>query len=177
MQCKHWFVHMTGAQRNQRSVKDKDTEAGIADAIIKVDDIDHHIRSGNAIQNDWNSHSDTFRQLQRKLNVLLSYFSFWWGLLASVEPRRLWYHSDRRGILPSYTKLQGRVRALPNYMWRPPHQDTKTASERDPGQGRQDSQRPTAPTAAAAHTELRASTKLINQRRASQQRRARGAHN
>ncbi len=27
-------------------VRDKDTEAGIADAIIKVDDIDHHIRSG-----------------------------------------------------------------------------------------------------------------------------------
>lgn len=30
-------------------VRDKDTEAGIADAIIKVDDIDHHIRSGNTI--------------------------------------------------------------------------------------------------------------------------------
>lgn len=28
-------------------VRDKDTEAGIADAIIKVDDIDHHIRSGS----------------------------------------------------------------------------------------------------------------------------------
>lgn len=27
-------------------VRDKDTEAGIADAVIKVDDIDHHIRSG-----------------------------------------------------------------------------------------------------------------------------------
>lgn len=27
-------------------IRDKDTEAGIADAIIKVDDIDHHIRSG-----------------------------------------------------------------------------------------------------------------------------------
>lgn len=33
-------------------VRDKDTEAGIADAIIKVDDIDHHIRSGNATQNN-----------------------------------------------------------------------------------------------------------------------------
>lgn len=27
-------------------IRDKDTDAGIADAIIKVDDIDHHIRSG-----------------------------------------------------------------------------------------------------------------------------------
>ena len=27
-------------------IRDKDTEAGIADAVIKVDDIDHHIRSG-----------------------------------------------------------------------------------------------------------------------------------
>lgn len=33
-------------------VRDKDTEAGIADAIIKVDDIDHHIRSGNTTQNN-----------------------------------------------------------------------------------------------------------------------------
>ena len=31
-------------------VRDKDTEAGIADAIIKVDDIDHHIRSGTVSQ-------------------------------------------------------------------------------------------------------------------------------
>ncbi len=30
-------------------VRDKDTEAGIADAIIKVDDIDHHIRSGTVL--------------------------------------------------------------------------------------------------------------------------------
>lgn len=27
-------------------VRDKDTEGGIAGAVIKVDDIDHHIRSG-----------------------------------------------------------------------------------------------------------------------------------
>lgn len=27
-------------------IKDKDTKAGIADAIVKVDNIDHHIRSG-----------------------------------------------------------------------------------------------------------------------------------
>ena len=31
-------------------VRDKDTEAGIADAIIKVDDINHHIRSGTVSQ-------------------------------------------------------------------------------------------------------------------------------
>lgn len=30
-------------------IRDKDTEAGIADAIIKVEDIDHHIRSGEVI--------------------------------------------------------------------------------------------------------------------------------
>lgn len=27
-------------------VRDKDTEGGIAGAVIEVDDIDHHIRSG-----------------------------------------------------------------------------------------------------------------------------------
>lgn len=27
-------------------VRDKDTEGGIAGAVIKVDDIDHHVRSG-----------------------------------------------------------------------------------------------------------------------------------
>lgn len=30
-------------------VRDKDTEAGVADAVIKVDDIDHHIRSGSTL--------------------------------------------------------------------------------------------------------------------------------
>lgn len=36
-------------------VRDKDTEAGIADAIIKVDDIDHHIRSGTVLCHLWQS--------------------------------------------------------------------------------------------------------------------------
>uniref|UniRef100_A0A673J481 Carboxypeptidase X (M14 family), member 1b n=1 Tax=Sinocyclocheilus rhinocerous TaxID=307959 RepID=A0A673J481_9TELE len=40
------LVYMEQVHRGIKGVvKDKDTEAGIADAIIKVDDIDHHIRS------------------------------------------------------------------------------------------------------------------------------------
>ncbi|XP_070769021.1 probable carboxypeptidase X1 [Enoplosus armatus] len=40
------LVYMEQVHRGIKGVvRDKDTEAGIADAIIKVDDIDHHIRS------------------------------------------------------------------------------------------------------------------------------------
>uniref|UniRef100_A0A8C1T7E2 Carboxypeptidase X (M14 family), member 1b n=1 Tax=Cyprinus carpio TaxID=7962 RepID=A0A8C1T7E2_CYPCA len=40
------LVYMEQVHRGIKGVvKDRDTEAGIADAIIKVDDIDHHIRS------------------------------------------------------------------------------------------------------------------------------------
>ncbi|KAI5097763.1 putative carboxypeptidase X1 isoform X1 [Silurus meridionalis] len=42
------LVYMEQVHRGVRGViKDKDTKAGIADAIIKVDDIDHHIRSAS----------------------------------------------------------------------------------------------------------------------------------
>ncbi|XP_070818715.1 probable carboxypeptidase X1 isoform X2 [Chaetodon trifascialis] len=42
------LVYMEQVHRGIKGVvRDKDTEAGIADAIIKVDDIDHHIRSVN----------------------------------------------------------------------------------------------------------------------------------
>nr|XP_023848368.1 probable carboxypeptidase X1 isoform X1 [Salvelinus alpinus] len=41
------LIYMEQVHRGLKGViRDKDTEAGIADAIIKVDDIDHHIRSG-----------------------------------------------------------------------------------------------------------------------------------
>ncbi|XP_062331809.1 probable carboxypeptidase X1 isoform X1 [Osmerus eperlanus] len=40
------LVYMEQVHRGLKGViRDKDTEAGIADAIVKVDDIDHHIRS------------------------------------------------------------------------------------------------------------------------------------
>uniref|UniRef100_A0A667YS70 Carboxypeptidase X, M14 family member 1 n=1 Tax=Myripristis murdjan TaxID=586833 RepID=A0A667YS70_9TELE len=40
------LVYMEQVHRGIKGVvRDKDTEAGIADAVIKVDDIDHHIRS------------------------------------------------------------------------------------------------------------------------------------
>ncbi|XP_064874724.1 probable carboxypeptidase X1 [Oncorhynchus nerka] len=40
------LIYMEQVHRGLKGViRDKDTEAGIADAIIKVDDIDHHIRS------------------------------------------------------------------------------------------------------------------------------------
>ncbi|XP_030252862.1 LOW QUALITY PROTEIN: probable carboxypeptidase X1 [Sparus aurata] len=40
------LIYMEQVHRGIKGVvRDKDTEAGIADAIIKVDDIDHHIRS------------------------------------------------------------------------------------------------------------------------------------
>uniref|UniRef100_A0A672KNL8 Peptidase M14 domain-containing protein n=1 Tax=Sinocyclocheilus grahami TaxID=75366 RepID=A0A672KNL8_SINGR len=42
------LVYMEQVHRGIKGVvKARDTEAGIADAIIKVDDIDHHIRSAN----------------------------------------------------------------------------------------------------------------------------------
>ncbi|XP_060758703.1 probable carboxypeptidase X1 [Neoarius graeffei] len=42
------LVYMEQVHRGIKGViKDKDTKAGIADAIIKVDDIDHHIRSAS----------------------------------------------------------------------------------------------------------------------------------
>ncbi|XP_066497993.1 probable carboxypeptidase X1 [Hoplias malabaricus] len=46
------LVYMEQVHRGIKGViRDKDTEAGIADAIIKVDDIDHHIRS--AVDGDY----------------------------------------------------------------------------------------------------------------------------
>ncbi|MCI4385439.1 hypothetical protein PGIGA_G00050530 [Pangasianodon gigas] len=42
------LVYMEQVHRGIKGViKDKDTKAGIADAIVKVDDIDHHIRSAS----------------------------------------------------------------------------------------------------------------------------------
>ncbi|MCJ8739660.1 hypothetical protein PDJAM_G00049760 [Pangasius djambal] len=42
------LVYMEQVHRGIKgAIKDKDTKAGIADAIIKVDDIDHHIRSAS----------------------------------------------------------------------------------------------------------------------------------
>uniref|UniRef100_A0A3Q3VQI6 Uncharacterized protein n=1 Tax=Mola mola TaxID=94237 RepID=A0A3Q3VQI6_MOLML len=44
------LVYMEQVHRGIKGViRDKDTEAGIADAIIKVEDIDHHIRSGISV--------------------------------------------------------------------------------------------------------------------------------
>lgn len=49
-----WHFYPSQVHRGIKGViKDKDTKAGIADAIIKVDDIDHHIRSGEGNQTDW----------------------------------------------------------------------------------------------------------------------------
>lgn len=49
-----WHFYSSQVHRGIKGViKDKDTKAGIADAIIKVDDIDHHIRSGEGNQTDW----------------------------------------------------------------------------------------------------------------------------
>uniref|UniRef100_A0A3B4Z592 Probable carboxypeptidase X1 n=1 Tax=Stegastes partitus TaxID=144197 RepID=A0A3B4Z592_9TELE len=54
------LVYMEQVHRGIKGVvRDKDTEAGIADAIIKVDDIDHHIRSGTILCLDFTAKNKT----------------------------------------------------------------------------------------------------------------------
>ncbi len=159
-------------------VKDKDTEAGIADAIIKVDDIDHHIRSGNAIQNDWNSHSDTFRQLQRKLNMfsypISAFDGDFWRLL---NPGDYDITVTAEGYFPATRSCRVEYEHYPTicdvHLTKTPKQRLREILAKG-GKIPKDLQ---LRLRQLRIRKLRASTKLINQRRASQQRRARGAHN
>uniref|UniRef100_A0A4W6CAL5 Carboxypeptidase X, M14 family member 1 n=1 Tax=Lates calcarifer TaxID=8187 RepID=A0A4W6CAL5_LATCA len=119
------LVYMEQVHRGIKGVvRDKDTEAGIADAIIKVDDIDHHIRS--VADGDY------------------------WRLLNPGEYR---VTGQRRGILPFLPHLPSHVRPLPHNLRLPPHQDAQTEAERHFGEGGETPQGPAAQAASATSTQ------------------------
>ncbi|KTG43153.1 hypothetical protein cypCar_00020878, partial [Cyprinus carpio] len=143
------LVYMEQVHRGIKGVvKDKDTEAGIADAIIKVDDIDHHIRSAfdgdfwrllNPGNYDVTVTAEGYFPATRSCRVEYEHYPTICDFHLTKTPKqRLREILAKGGKIPK--DLQLRLRQL-------------------------------------RIRKLRASTKLINQRRASQQRRARGAHN
>ncbi|KAI7801656.1 probable carboxypeptidase X1 isoform X1 [Triplophysa rosa] len=140
------LIYMEQIHRGIKGVvRDKDTEAGIADAIIKVDDIDHHIRS--AFEGDY------------------------WRLLNPGE-----YHITvtAEGYIPASRNCRVEYDHYPTIC---DFQLTKTPKQRlreilaKGGKIPKDLQ---LRLRQLRIRKLRASTKLINRRRASQQRRARG---
>ncbi|XP_016327728.1 probable carboxypeptidase X1 [Sinocyclocheilus anshuiensis] len=143
------LVYMEQVHRGIKGVvKDKDTEAGIAYAIIKVDDIDHHIRSAfdgdfwrmlNPGAYDITVTAEGYFPATRSCRVEYEHYPTICDFHLTKTPKqRLREILAKGGKIPK--DLQLRLRQL-------------------------------------RIRKLRASTKLINQRRASQQRRARGAHN
>uniref|UniRef100_A0A8C1WSV0 Carboxypeptidase X (M14 family), member 1b n=1 Tax=Cyprinus carpio TaxID=7962 RepID=A0A8C1WSV0_CYPCA len=143
------LVYMEQVHRGIKGVvKDRDTEAGIADAIIKVDDIDHHIRSAfdgdfwrllNPGNYDVTVTAEGYFPATRSCRVEYEHYPTICDFHLTKTPKqRLREILAKGGKIPK--DLQLRLRQL-------------------------------------RIRKLRASTKLINQRRASQQRRARGAHN
>ncbi|XP_067313234.1 probable carboxypeptidase X1 [Pseudorasbora parva] len=143
------LVYMEQVHRGIKGVvRDKDTDAGIADAIIKVDDIDHHIRSAfdgdfwrllNPGDYDVTVTAEGYFPATRSCRVEYMHFPTICDFRLTKTPKqRLREILAKGGKIPKDLQLrlhQLRIR------------------------------------------KLRASTKLINQRRASQQRRARGAQN
>ncbi|XP_067238045.1 probable carboxypeptidase X1 isoform X3 [Chanodichthys erythropterus] len=143
------LVYMEQVHRGIKGVvRDKDTEAGIADAIIKVDDIDHHIRSAfdgdfwrllNPGEYDITVTAEGYFPATRSCRVEYEHYPTICDFHLTKTPKqRLREILAKGGKIPK--DLQLRLRQL-------------------------------------RIRKLRASTKLINQRRMSQQRRARGAHN
>ncbi|XP_043112503.1 probable carboxypeptidase X1 [Puntigrus tetrazona] len=143
------LVYMEQVHRGIKGVvKDKDTETGIADAIIKVDDIDHHIRSAfdgdfwrllNPGDYDVTVTAEGYFPATRSCRVEYEHYPTICDFHLTKTPKqRLREILAKGGKIPK--DLQLRLRQL-------------------------------------RIRKLRASTKLINQRRASQQRRARGALN
>ncbi|XP_042625887.1 probable carboxypeptidase X1 [Cyprinus carpio] len=143
------LVYMEQVHRGIKGVvKDRDTEAGIADAIIKVDDIDHHIRSAfdgdfwrllNPGDYDVTVTAEGYFPATQSCRVEYEHYPTICDFHLTKTPKqRLREILAKGGKIPK--DLQLRLRQL-------------------------------------RIRKLRASTKLINRRRASQQRRARGAHN
>lgn len=134
-------------------VRDKDTEAGIADAIIKVDDIDHHIRSGIVLHLTSDLLSVTPRYSSRFPSPTVLFCSCWWRLLAAAESWWVQSNGQRRGILPFLPHLPSHVRPLPHNLRLPPHQDAQTEAERHFGEGGETPQGPAAQAASATSTQ------------------------
>ncbi|KAG1962390.1 probable carboxypeptidase X1 isoform X1 [Pimephales promelas] len=143
------LVYMEQVHRGIKGVvRDKDTEAGIADAIIKVDDIDHHIRSAfdgdfwrllNPGDYDVTVTAEGYFPATRSCRVEYEHYPTICDFQLTKTPKqRLREILAKGGKIPK--DLQLRLRQL-------------------------------------RMRKLRVSTKLINRRRQSQQRRARGAHN
>uniref|UniRef100_A0A8C1T7K8 Carboxypeptidase X (M14 family), member 1b n=1 Tax=Cyprinus carpio TaxID=7962 RepID=A0A8C1T7K8_CYPCA len=140
------LVYMEQVHRGIKGVvKDRDTEAGIADAIIKVDDIDHHIRSAfdgdfwrllNPGDYDVTVTAEGYFPATQSCRVEYEHYPTICDFHLTKTPKqRLREILAKGGKIPK--DLQLRLRQL-------------------------------------RIRKLRASTKLINRRRASQQRRARG---
>ncbi|KAK7141053.1 hypothetical protein R3I93_015264 [Phoxinus phoxinus] len=143
------LVYMEQVHRGIKGVvRDKDTEAGIADAIIKVDDIDHHIRSAfdgdfwrllNPGDYDITVTAEGYFPATRSCRVEYEHYPTICDFQLTKTPKqRLREILAKGGKIPK--DLQLRLRQL-------------------------------------RMRKLRVTTKLINRRRESQQRRARGAHN
>ncbi|XP_051505133.1 probable carboxypeptidase X1 [Myxocyprinus asiaticus] len=141
------LIYMEQVHRGIKGViRDKDTEAGIADAIIKVDDIDHHIRSAfdgdywrllNPGDYDVTVTAEGYYPVTRSCRVEYEHYPTICDFTLTKTPKqRLREILAKGGKIPK--DLQLRLRQL-------------------------------------RIRKLRASTKLINRRRASQQRKARGA--
>nr|XP_055034804.1 probable carboxypeptidase X1 [Misgurnus anguillicaudatus] len=142
------LIYMEQIHRGIKGViRDKDTEAGIADAIIKVDDIDHHIRS--AFDGDY------------------------WRLL---NPGDYDVTVTAEGYLPSSQKCRVEYEHYPTicdfYLTKTPKQRLREILAKG-GKIPKDLQ---LRLRQLRIRKLRASTKLINQRRVSQQRTARATH-
>ncbi|XP_052005741.1 probable carboxypeptidase X1 [Xyrauchen texanus] len=141
------LIYMEQVHRGIKGViRDKDTESGIAEAIIKVDDIDHHIRSAydgdywrllNPGDYDVTVTAEGYNPVTRSCRVEYEHYPTICDFTLTKTPKqRLREILAKGGKIPK--DLQLRLRQL-------------------------------------RIRKLRASTKLINQRRVSQQRKARGA--
>lgn len=67
-------------------VRDKDTEAGITDAIVKVDDIDHHIRSGTVSQPLISAFTHFTLHMITYITVFIYYCHFLWNKNVFIIP-------------------------------------------------------------------------------------------
>lgn len=158
-------------------IRDKDTEAGIADAIIKVDDIDHHIRSGNTVQNNSNDQREkTVQSVKiKRFSYLFSAFDGdFWRLL---NPGDYDITVTAEGYFPAARSCRVEYEHYPTicdfHLTKTPKQRLREILAKG-GKIPKDLQ---LRLRQLRIRKLRASTKLINRRRTSQQRRARGAYN
>ncbi|KAM9850336.1 putative carboxypeptidase X1 [Aulostomus maculatus] len=115
------LVYMEQVHRGIKGVvRDKDTEAGIADAIIKVDDIDHHIRSAadgdywrllNPGEYQVTASAEGYLPSSRRCQVMYDYYPTICDFRLTKTPKqRLQEILEKGGKLPK--DLQLRLRQL-----------------------------------------------------------------